>query len=250
VRRGPTQAVLDQSGHLSLGAVVQRPVHPTGAPSVHGHTSRAGLGPMRDGSGQMVCLGILSVARRVSLYGCPVAPPCEPDDVLPVEAEQRLSKPSDPDADRRDQRAEVRDRSAEVRDRSAEVRDHMMSGEADPKGGRRKAAQDRLAAAVDRDASSDDRRYAREASQWNGAVARQREADLLQALNDSDDPGALTLLIGQAQSVLMQVLDVDPRDALIELGDRASRDQLGLQEAARRVIAESHESLAAPDATS
>ena len=47
--------------------------------------------------------------------------------------------------------------------------------------------------------------------------------------------------------MLMQALNADPLEALIELGDRASQDHLGLQEAARRIIAESPGNIAAAD---
>lgn len=165
----------------------------------------------------------------------------DPHDLLSVEEKERLSDLRDTDANRRDLEAEVRDRYAEVRDHNAEVRDDKLAGEPDPKGQRRRAAKDRRAASDDRAAADDDRQHARddrEVSRWDRSVAAQREADLLNALNDSDDLAESTLLIGRAQGVLISALGGDPTDALIELGDRASRDQVGLQEAARRILAE------------
>jgi hypothetical protein len=179
-----------------------------------------------------------------------VTAPDDADELLSVEEKQRLSDLRDTDANRRDLNAEVRDRYAEVRDHNAEVRDDKLSGEPDPRGSRRRAAKDRAAAADDREASGDDRQHARgdrEVSRWDRSVARQREEQLLQALRDTDDLAESTLLIGQAQGMLMEALHADPLEALIELGDRASQDHLDLQEAARRLIAESPGTIAAAD---
>jgi hypothetical protein len=147
----------------------------------------------------------------------------------------------DTDANLRDLHAEVRDRKAEVRDHNAQHRDDRISNQPDPEGGRRRAAHDREAAARDRVAADDDRQLARgdrEAATWDRSVAEQMSAVLQQALNDADDLAEATLLIGQAEGMLMTALDVNVTEALIELGDRAAREQVGLQEAARRIIAE------------
>jgi hypothetical protein len=172
-----------------------------------------------------------------------VAAPDDPDELSLVEEKQRLSDLRDTDANRRDLVAEVRDRYAEIRDHNAQVRDDKLSGEPDPEGGRRRSAKDRKAAADDREAADADRQLAhvdRKVSRSDRTVARQREAQLLQALNDAADLAGSTMLIGQAQGRLVQALDTDPLSALIELGDRAARQQVGLQEAARQVLAESH----------
>jgi hypothetical protein len=147
----------------------------------------------------------------------------------------------DTDANLRDLHAEVRDRKAEVRDHNAQHRDDRISNQPDPEGGRRRAAHDREAAARDRVAADDDRQLARgdrEASTWDRSMAQQMAARLQQALNKADDLAEATLLIGQAEGMLMTALDVSVTEALIELGDRAAREQVGLQEAARRIIAE------------
>jgi hypothetical protein len=173
----------------------------------------------------------------------------DPHELLSEEAKQRLSDLRDTDANRRDVAAEVRDRHAEVRDHAAEVRDDRLSSGPGPKGDRRRAAEDRKAARHDRAAADDDRQQAhddREVSRWDRSVAAQREADLMRALHDADDLAEATLLIGRAQGMLMHALGGDPTDALIELGDRASRDHVGLQEAARRIIAEDHASRQQP----
>ena len=183
-------------------------------------------------------------------YRGPVTTADEPHELLSVEEKQRLSDLRDADANQRDLHADVRDRYAEVRDHNAEVRDDKLAGELDPKGGRRRAARDRKASADDRAASGDDRQHARddrEVSQWDRSVARQRESELLEALNVSDDLAESTLLIGRAQGMLMHARGGDSTDALIELGDRAARDQVGLQEAARRIIAEFRGTLTATE---
>ena len=178
---------------------------------------------------------------RVGLYGGLVVAPDDPNEVVSVEEKQRLSDLRDTDADRRDLEVELRDGYAEIRDRNAQVRDDTLSGEPDPGGRRRQAARDRRAAADDREASAQDRQSAavdRKVSQWDRSVASQREAQLLDVLNDAADLAGSTLLIGQAQRILMRALDADPLEALIELGDRAARQQVGLQEAAQRISAE------------
>lgn len=177
-------------------------------------------------------------------------PPDDPDELSSVELEQNLSDLRDADADRRDVEAEVRDRYAEIRDHNAQVREERLSGQPDPEGGRRQAAKDRRAAANDRAASDGDRGVAqvdRRLSGWDRSDARQREAQLLRAVNESADVAGSTLLIGQALGVLMQALDADPLRALIELEDRAARQHVGLPEAARQIIAEYHNSVAASD---
>ena len=170
----------------------------------------------------------------------------DPDEL--TSEEKQRSDLSDIDADRRDLTADVRDRYAEVRDHNAdvrdhnaEVRDHRVAAQPDPEGTRRKAARDRQAAARDRAAADDDRQQARtdrDASRWDRSMAQEVEAHLLEALNDTDDLAESILLLGQAQGLLMDALDGDATEALIELEQRAARAGIGLQEAARQIIAE------------
>jgi hypothetical protein len=158
-------------------------------------------------------------------------------------AEERLPDPRDGDAARRDLAAEVRDRNADARDHNAEVRDRRVAGSPDPRGVRRWAANDRKAAADDRTASQADRHHAREdrdVARWDLSLARKvAEEHLLEVLNDTDDVAESILLIGQAQGILMNTRDVDAVDALAALEDRATREEEGLQDAARQIIAES-----------
>jgi hypothetical protein len=141
----------------------------------------------------------------------------------------------------RDAIADRRDRRADVRDAQAAVRDIAMSAQPDLADTRRLAAQDREASAEDRLASSHDRLLARDdrrASGWDRTVAEQIRAQLVAALNDTDKLPETTLLIGQAQGVLMATSGGDAAEAMIEIGVRADRDQISLQDAARRILAD------------
>lgn len=165
----------------------------------------------------------------------------DPGELLSPEEKQRLADLRDSDANRRDRDAEGRDRDAEKRDRHSNARDEPFSDEPGLMESRRRAAEDRDSAARDRAAGDYDRersRRDRHASAWDRSVARQVETQLWQALSDADDLAEATFAIGQAQGALSTVLQLDATEALIELGDRASRDQVGLQEAARRILAE------------
>ncbi len=144
-------------------------------------------------------------------------------------------------ADERDAAADERDRRANARDEHAEVRDDAMADQPDIGGTRRFAKQDRRASAEDRDEAGQDRRRAsddRTASSYDRSVAEQIKAQLLVALDDADKLPETTLLIGQAQGMLMSTFGGNAAEAIIEIGDRADRDQVGLQEAARRILAD------------
>ena len=167
--------------------------------------------------------------------------PDDPYELLSDEAKRQLADRRDTQAHHRDVIADVRDTKAEVRDYNAEVRDGDVSERAGSTGGRRRAAHDRAAAARDRMSAHDDRRHAREdreVSRWDRSVAAKMESHLLAALQDTDDLAEATLLIGQAQGMLMKALAMDAGKALVELEHRAARDKVGLVEAAQRIIAE------------
>ena len=167
--------------------------------------------------------------------------PDDPSELLSDEAKQRLADRRDTDAHHRDLFADVRDTNAEVRDYNAGLRDDRVSEQASSTDSQRRAAHDRAAASRDRLSAHDDRQHARqdrEVSRWDRSVAVQVETQLLAALKAADDVAEATLLIGQAQGLLMKTPDVSARKALIELEQRAARDQVGLLEAARRIIAE------------
>ena len=161
------------------------------------------------------------------------------DELLSDEAKQRLADTRDTDANKRDLAAEVRDHDAGVRDRNAQVRDERQAELADSVGPRERAARDRKAAARDRAASDSDRQLARadrEVSRWDRAVARTVEADLRQALAETDNVAETTLLIGQAQGVIIADQGGDAVDALIELRARAAADDVALLDAARETV--------------
>jgi hypothetical protein len=157
-------------------------------------------------------------------------------------AEARLNLANDRDdaaADRRDAFADERDQVAGMRDTHADVRDAAISDQPDPAGTRRFAAQDRKASAENREASADDRHRARDdrqASRWTLSVAEQLRVKLLVALKDSANMPEATLLIGEAQAMLVNNFGGDAGEALIEIGDRSERDSIGLQEAAHRIL--------------
>ena len=130
-------------------------------------------------------------------------------DALTADESTSLADHRDANAGRRDLAAEVRDRDAEVRDHDAEVRDGRPTEQTDAADVRRQAADDRQAAARDRAAADSDRQCARndrKASRWDRTMARAAEADLLKALADTDDVAEATLLIGQAQGLIMAKL--------------------------------------------
>ena len=144
-------------------------------------------------------------------------------------------------AHERDASADARDRRADARDTHADVRDTEMSDEADSAATRRFAKQDRRASAEDREKAGENRQHAsddRQASRDDRSLAEHVKARLIAALDDADKLPETTLLIGQAQGMLMSSLGGNATEAIIELGDRADRDQVGLQEAARRILAE------------
>jgi hypothetical protein len=144
-------------------------------------------------------------------------------------------------ADERDTAADERDRRAVARDEHAEVRDDAMGDQPDIGGTRRFAEQDRRASAEDREEAGQDRRRAsddRTASSYDRSVAEQIKAQLLVALDDAEKVPETTLVIGQAQGMLMATFGGNAAEAMIEIGDRADRDQVGLQEAARRILAD------------
>lgn len=144
-------------------------------------------------------------------------------------------------ADERDAEARQRDRTAHARDVHAEVRDAAVSDQPDITGSRRFAAQDRDAAAKDRDAASYERlhsRVDRKASGWDRSVSSRMKAKLIEALEEADRFADATLVIGQAQGMLMVTSGGNASEAMMDIGHRADRDQVGLQEAARRILAE------------
>jgi hypothetical protein len=109
-------------------------------------------------------------------------------------------------ADERDAAADERDRDADARDTHAEVRDEAVSDQPDVTGTRRFAAQDRHASSRDRGASADDRlkaRADRKKSSWDLVVAERIREQLIASLDDADKMPDVTLLIGQAQGMLM-----------------------------------------------
>jgi hypothetical protein len=144
-------------------------------------------------------------------------------------------------ADKRDAAAHERDLLANARDAHAEVRDAAVSEQPDIAGTRRFAAQDRHASADDREAAAYERlraRVDRHAASWDRLVAERIRTQLSKALEDGDKLPEATLLIGQAQGMLMATFGGNAAEAIIEVGARADRDQVGLQEAARRILAE------------
>ena len=144
-------------------------------------------------------------------------------------------------ADERDAVADKRDRRADMRDDHADVRDEALSDRPDRTGARDFAAQDRRAAAADRVESAEDRLRARDdrkASTWDRSVAQAMQTRLMAALNDADTLPEATLIIGQAQGMLISEVGGNAAEAIMEIGDRADRDNVGLQEAARRILAE------------
>ena len=161
-----------------------------------------------------------------------------------IDEDQRLrldADDRDAAADDRDAVAAKRDSRADARDIHAQGRDAALSDQPDRTGARRFAGQDRRASAEDRREAGNDRlrsRVDRRASGWDRAVAAKAKARLLQALDDADKLPEVTLLIGQAQGLLMATFGGNAAEALVEIGDRADRDRVGLQEAARRTIAE------------
>jgi hypothetical protein len=166
----------------------------------------------------------------------------DPHELLSGEAKRQLADRRDAEASHRDLMAEVRDTNAQVRDYKAGVRDDRITEQADSTtGSSRQAAHDRAAAAGDRASAHDDREHARQdrdVARWDRDVAAQTQAHLLASLNDADDLAEATLLIGQAQGLLMSTLDLSVGNTLIELEQRAARDRVGLLDAARRIIAE------------
>lgn len=161
-----------------------------------------------------------------------------------VDADARMRQAADERddaADERDAEARQRDRRSHARDVHAEVRDAAVSDQPDITGARRFAAQDRYAAAEDREAAAYERlhsRVDRKASGWDRSVSSRMKAKLIDALEEADGFADTTLVIGQAQGMLMAILGGNAAEAMIEIGDRADRDQVGLQEAARRILAE------------
>jgi hypothetical protein len=144
-------------------------------------------------------------------------------------------------ADDRDTAADERDEDADARDTHAEVRDEAVSDQPDVTGTRRFAAQDRSASSQDRGASADDRleaRADRKASSWDRIVAERIREQLIASLDDADKMPDVTLIIGQAQGMLMATFGGNAAEAMMEIGDRADRDEVGLQEAARRLLAD------------
>jgi hypothetical protein len=144
-------------------------------------------------------------------------------------------------AERRDAVADERDKIATARDVHAEIRDAAVADQPDPAGSRRFAAQDRESAAGDREASADVRHGARDdrlASRWDRTVAEQIKAQLLFALDDADTLPEAILLIGRAQTMLVDTFGGTASEALIEIADRADRDQVGMQEASRQIVSE------------
>lgn len=162
--------------------------------------------------------------------------PNDQDVLLGLEADGR-----DDAAHERDASAVERDRRADARDTHADVRDAEMADAADFAATRRFAKQDRRASAEDRAEAGENRRRAgddREASREDRSLAEQVKARLIAALDDAEKVPETTLLIGQAQGMLMSTSGGNAAEAMIEVGDRADRDGVGLQEAARRILAE------------
>ena len=144
-------------------------------------------------------------------------------------------------ADERDAAADERDEVADARDAHADVRDEAAADLPDPAGTRRFAAQDRGSAADNREAAAEDRQEARddrEASRWDRTVAEQIKAHLLLALDDAETLPKAIELIGRAQTMLMDTFGGTGAEALIEIADRADRDEIGMQEAARRIMSD------------
>jgi hypothetical protein len=161
-----------------------------------------------------------------------------------VDADARLRLAADgrdKDADERDADANERDRSAHGRDVRAEVRDAAVSDQPDMTGTRRFAAQDRHAAAEDREAAAYERlnsRVDRKASGWDRSISAQLKAQLFEALEHADQLADATLCIGQAQGILMSASGGNAAEAMTEIGNRADRGHVGLEEAARQILAE------------
>lgn len=156
----------------------------------------------------------------------------------------------DRDADLRDLAAEVGDRAAEARDHAAEARDAEVgeaAGEVELTD-RRPAARDRAQAANDRDSARQQRHHARGdraaaardriRADVQRASAEQSAAECQEALAKADAMADYTLLVGQAQGVLMYAWGLDPQQALTTLGSRAARKQIRLADAAHQVISD------------
>jgi hypothetical protein len=162
--------------------------------------------------------------------------------LLDADAHLRLAADwRDDEADERDAEANKRDRSADSRDVHADVRDKAASDQPDLAGTRRFAAQDRHAAAMDRKAAAHERghsRVDRKASGWDRSVSAQLKARLFEALDAADELADATLVIGQAQGTLMATLGCHAAEAMVEIGNRADREHVGLEEAARLILAE------------
>lgn len=159
--------------------------------------------------------------------------------MLTDEARLRLADRRDDVADARDAEADRRDEIADARDVHADVRDQAQFDQPDLAGTRQFAAQDRQAASVNRQASAEDRSNAREgrlASRWDRPVAEQIKGQVLVAIDDADNLPEATLQIGLAQGMLVNTYGGTAGEALIDIADRADRDESGLEEAARRVV--------------
>lgn len=161
--------------------------------------------------------------------------------LLTYAARRRLADGRDDAADERDDVADQRDRVADARDAHAGIRDDAVSDQPDPAGTRRFAAQDRAASAENRVASADDRQEARDgrlASRGDRSVAEQIKAQFLLALDDADNLPEAALQIGRAQGMLVDTYGGTASEALIEIADRAHRDDSGMEEAARQVMSD------------
>jgi hypothetical protein len=161
--------------------------------------------------------------------------------LLTDEAWLRFAGARDDEADERDAAADQRDAVADARDHHARARDEALSDKPDLWGSRRFAAQDRQDSADNREAAADDRREAhvdRQAARWDRTVAEQIKALVLFAIDDADELPEAVLVIGRAQVMLVDTFGGTAAAALIEIADRADRDQTGLDEAARRILAD------------
>ena len=193
------------------------------------------VGESRDATGSLAYRG--AVVRDSGTTGNRLAARFDEDAArLRLEADGR-----DDAADERDASADESDRAADARDAHADVRDAAVSDQPDIGGTRHFAAQDRDASADDRTAAADNRVRAREdrkASSWDRSAAELIRVKLIDELNDADTLPDTTLVLGQAQGMLMATFGGNAAEAMIEIGDQADRDQVGLQEAARRILAD------------
>jgi len=168
------------------------------------------------------------------------------DAALSRDERQLLAEARDTKGNYRDLAAVVSDLMAERRDDAAAARDAEPTGEPGQSRHDRAAARDREHAAADRARAGADRvasrhdrlgaRWARERATREGDQAAGRLRDVLVA---AEEVAETNLLVGQAQGMLMYVLELTPEDALLELCSRAVGDGVGLAEAAGRIVGDS-----------